>query len=203
MQFVSTLKLRGSLVTARVSRLRACVRLIYSSRPTSTPSLAQPTAAAPDWHSPPQLAPAWCWAPKHPLTGGNFERVHIPEFGSLWFILWTVSRIHVPDLLWRNKITDLPSQLVWNYSLNHRDFFYRKINRICPKTVQKIQSTLKSKNTGTKLLQHILRNVISTTQHELILYHLWMYWHISGHCACMQASKTEVKNHLLPSCWFL
>lgn len=63
--------------------------------------------------------------------------IHVAEFGSLWFILWIVSRIYVLNLLW--GIADLLPQFLWNYCLNCWGFFYSKINRICLKTVQKIK----------------------------------------------------------------
>ena len=163
---------------------------------TQPPHLLQHSAQRqlpPGWHSPPGAGTVTVQhAQAPPPKAGALKRggVNKPEFGSLWLILLTVSRTHVPDWLWGKKITDQLTQFVWNYCLNHCDIFYSKINRIWPRAAQKIQSTFKSKNIGTKLLQHIPRNVISTTQHELILYHFWMYQ--QKFCACMQASKTEI-----------
>lgn len=59
--------------------------------------------------------------------------VYTAEFGNLWFVLWTVSRVHVTDLL--QGITDLLPQFLWNDCLSCWEFFYSKINRLWLKTV--------------------------------------------------------------------
>lgn len=50
------------------------------------------------------------------------------EFGSFWFVLWTVSRINVPGILW--GITDLLPHFLWNNCLNCLEFFCSKITTI-------------------------------------------------------------------------